>query len=121
MDLAVCRRSIQSGPNSQTLRCRSRLPQLGVLQAMFLVPFSDFLTCLRHCGRSWSFCIEVARVAPEALITAMDWAEVFKVARSNAEAAGVADRFCMLPGDALNSDWGSDFDLILLGEFSSSL
>lgn len=63
------------------------------------------------------FGIEVAKVSPEALVTAVDWAPVLAVAQTNAEMAGVADRFSMLPGNALDIDWGSDFDLILLPNF----
>jgi ubiquinone/menaquinone biosynthesis C-methylase UbiE len=61
--------------------------------------------------------IEVAKAIPEALVTAVDWAPVLTVASSNAEAAGVADRFRMLPGNAMDLEWGADFDLILLPNF----
>ena len=61
--------------------------------------------------------IEVAKVFPEALVTAVDWAEVLTVARTNAEKAGVADRFRLIAGNALDLDWGGDFDLILLPNF----
>jgi ubiquinone/menaquinone biosynthesis C-methylase UbiE len=63
------------------------------------------------------FGIEVANILPEALVTAVDWAQVLTVTRANAEAAGVADRFRMLAGNALDIDCGSDFDLILLPNF----
>ncbi len=63
------------------------------------------------------FGIEVAKLVPEALVTAIDWAPVLTVARANAEAAGVADRFRTVAGNALNMDWGGDFDLILLANF----
>ena len=58
--------------------------------------------------------IEVAKALPGALITAVDWGPVLTVAQANAEAAGVADRFRMVAGSAMDLDWGSDFDLILL-------
>ncbi|HMJ49571.1 MAG TPA: class I SAM-dependent methyltransferase [Burkholderiales bacterium] len=61
--------------------------------------------------------IEIAKAFPEALITAIDWAEVLEVAKANAESAGVADRFRMVAGNALDLDWGGDFDLILLPNF----
>ena len=61
--------------------------------------------------------IEVAKVVPEALITAVDWAPVLAIASMNAEAAGVADRYRMIAGSALDLDWGSDYDLILLPNF----
>ena len=63
------------------------------------------------------FGIEVAKILPEALVTAVDWGQVLTVARANAEAASVADRFRMLAGNALDMDWGSDFDLILIPNF----
>jgi hypothetical protein len=63
------------------------------------------------------FGIEVAKILPEALVTAVDWEQVLTVAHANAEAAGVANRFLMQPGNALDMDWGSDFDLILLPNF----
>lgn len=63
------------------------------------------------------FGIEVAKAVPEALVTAVDWAQVLAVAQANAEAAGVAERFRMLAGNALDMDWGSDFDLVLLPNF----
>ena len=61
--------------------------------------------------------IEVAKILPEALVTAVDWAPVLTVTRANAEEAGVVDRFRMLAGNALDMDWGSDYDLILLPNF----
>jgi ubiquinone/menaquinone biosynthesis C-methylase UbiE len=61
--------------------------------------------------------IEVAKAFPDALVTAVDWAEVLAVARANAEAAGVTDRFRYIAGSALELEWGGDFDLILLPNF----
>jgi ubiquinone/menaquinone biosynthesis C-methylase UbiE len=61
--------------------------------------------------------IEVAKAFPDTLVTAIDWAEVLTVAKANAEAAAVADRFRMVAGNALDLDWGGDFDLILLANF----
>ncbi|HEY2826926.1 MAG TPA: class I SAM-dependent methyltransferase [Pirellulales bacterium] len=63
------------------------------------------------------FGIEIAKILPEALVTAVDWSQVLSVTRANAEAAGVGDRFRMLAGNALEMDWGGDFDLILLPNF----
>jgi ubiquinone/menaquinone biosynthesis C-methylase UbiE len=61
--------------------------------------------------------IEVAKAVPDARITAVDWAPVLAVAKANAQAAGVADRFDAIVGNALELDWGADFDLILLPNF----
>jgi ubiquinone/menaquinone biosynthesis C-methylase UbiE len=61
--------------------------------------------------------IELAKVLPNARVTAVDSEGVLAVARAHAEAAGVDERFDTLPGDALNLDWGRGFDLILLPNF----
>ena len=61
--------------------------------------------------------IEIAKTFPDALITAIDWEPVLSVAKANIEAARLADRFRMLAGDALQLDWGNDYDLILLPNF----
>jgi hypothetical protein len=61
--------------------------------------------------------IEVAKVVPDALVTAVDWAPVLTLAKVNAEDAGIADRFRMVAGSAIELDWGCDYDLILLPNF----
>jgi 2-polyprenyl-3-methyl-5-hydroxy-6-metoxy-1,4-benzoquinol methylase len=61
--------------------------------------------------------IEVARALPEAVVTAVDWAEVLAVARANAKAAEVDDRFRTVEGSAFDADWGGGYDLVLLPNF----
>lgn len=61
--------------------------------------------------------IEIAKAFPTALVTAIDWPPVLAVARANAEAAGVIDRFRVIEGSAIEKDWGGDYDLILLPNF----
>ena len=51
--------------------------------------------------------IEVARAVPAALVTAVDWAGVFAIARENAKAAGVDDRFRTVVGSAFDVEWGA--------------
>jgi ubiquinone/menaquinone biosynthesis C-methylase UbiE len=63
------------------------------------------------------FGIEIARKIPEAQITAQDWPNVLTVARENAQAAGVADRFHELPGSAFEVAFEKDYDVILLTNF----
>jgi hypothetical protein len=63
------------------------------------------------------FGISVAQAVPQAEITAIDWKAVLAVAKKNAQAAGLADRYRTLPGSAFEVDWGEGFDLVLLTNF----
>jgi len=75
------------------------------------------LTVLDVAAGHGMYGIEVAKVLPDALVTSLDWEGVLAVARGHAEAAGVADRFRLVAGNALTQEWGKDFDLILLPNF----
>jgi methylase of polypeptide subunit release factors len=46
------------------------------------------------------FGIAIARAATDAQVTAVDWQVVLSVARENAEAAGVSERYHTLAGSA---------------------
>ena len=61
--------------------------------------------------------IELAKAMPQLTVTIVDWAPVLALAQANAEAAGVADRFRMIAGNAIELNWGRDYDLILLTNF----
>lgn len=63
------------------------------------------------------FGIGVAKLNPEARITALDWAAVLEVAEENAHKAGIADRFEKLPGSAFDVDFGGPYDLALVTNF----
>lgn len=63
------------------------------------------------------FGIEIAKALPQAHITAQDWSNVLTVARENARAAGIEDRFQELPGSAFEVELEKDYDLILLTNF----
>lgn len=54
-------------------------------------------------------------------VTAVDWPNVLEAARANAEAAGVADRWRALPGDALRVDLGAGYDTALVCNFLHNL
>ena len=60
------------------------------------------------------FGITIAKLNPNAHITAADWAPVLAVARENAAAAGVADRVAFRPGSAFEADLGEGYDIALL-------
>src|SRR5437016_266727 len=55
-----------------------------------------------------------AKRNPNAEVTAVDWANVLEVAKENAQAAGVSDRFHTKPGSAFDVDYGTGYDVVLL-------
>jgi SAM-dependent methyltransferase len=63
------------------------------------------------------FGISVAKQNPTAHVYAVDWKNVLEVAKKNAQAMGVADRYHLLPGSAFETDFGSDYDLVLITNF----
>lgn len=63
------------------------------------------------------FGISMAEQHPQAEIYALDWPQVLTVAQENAAAAGVANRFHTIPGNAFEVDFGSGYDWILLPNF----
>lgn len=67
------------------------------------------------------FGIAIAQAVTDAQITAVDWQAVLSVARENAEAAGVSERYHTLAGSAFDADWGGGFDLVLLANFLHQL
>src|SRR5260221_2981003 len=58
-----------------------------------------------------------AKSFPRAQVVALDWAPVLEVARENARAAGVADRFSTLAGSAFDVELGGNYDLVLVPNF----
>ncbi|MFN2576558.1 MAG: methyltransferase [Pyrinomonadaceae bacterium] len=58
-----------------------------------------------------------AKQNPQAEVTALDWPRVLDVAKENAEAAGVADRYETKPGSAFDVDYGTGYDIVLLTNF----
>ncbi len=61
--------------------------------------------------------IAFAKQNPQVEVTAVDWPKVLEVAKENAQAAGVADRYHTKPGSAFDVDYGTGYDLVLLTNF----
>lgn len=61
--------------------------------------------------------IAVAKENPGAQIYAADWKNVLEVAKQNAEAMGVGDRYHLIPGSAFETDFGAGYDLVLVPNF----
>jgi 2-polyprenyl-3-methyl-5-hydroxy-6-metoxy-1,4-benzoquinol methylase len=58
--------------------------------------------------------ITIAKQNPNAQVVALDWPAVLEVAKENARAAGVAERFATRPGSAFEAAFGQDYDYVLL-------
>jgi ubiquinone/menaquinone biosynthesis C-methylase UbiE len=58
--------------------------------------------------------ITIARKNPNAEIVALDWPNVLTVAQENAQKFGVADRFSVRAGSALEVEMGNGYDYVLL-------
>jgi ubiquinone/menaquinone biosynthesis C-methylase UbiE len=62
--------------------------------------------------------ISVAKENPAAQVYAADWKNVLEVAKANAQAMGVSDRYHLIPGSAFETDFGSSsYDLVLVPNF----
>jgi len=63
------------------------------------------------------FGIAFGRRFPAAVVTALDWDNVLAVARKNAAAAGLGDRFTTMSGSAFDVGFEGPYDLILMPNF----
>jgi ubiquinone/menaquinone biosynthesis C-methylase UbiE len=63
------------------------------------------------------FGIAVGRQNQNAAITAIDWPGVLAIARTNADAAGLAGRYRTVPGSAFDVEFGTGYDVVLLTNF----
>src|SRR6185436_863479 len=54
---------------------------------------------------------------PECRVTGLDWGAVVAVARENAAAAGMAQRYDTIVGSAFEVTWGEGYDLVLVPNF----
>jgi SAM-dependent methyltransferase len=61
--------------------------------------------------------ISMAKGNPDAQVYAADWKNVLEVAKENAQAMGVGDRYHLIPGSAFDTDFGGDYDVVLIPNF----
>jgi hypothetical protein len=92
-------------------------PMAGPLGAIALDGMEGPVRVLDIAAGHGLFGIAVAKHNSAAEIVALDWASVLAVAQSNAEKAGVADRYRLLPGDAFEVEYGGPYDVVLLTNF----
>lgn len=64
-----------------------------------------------------AFGLAFAKANPAARIVGLDWPNVLEVAKENARAAGVADRYDTIAGSAFEVDLGGAYDVVLLPNF----
>ncbi|MGC9950138.1 MAG: class I SAM-dependent methyltransferase [Bryobacteraceae bacterium] len=92
-------------------------PMAGPLGGIVLDGLSGPLRVLDIAAGHGLFGIEVAKLNPEAQVTALDWAAVLEVARGNARKAGVDGRYHLLPGSAFEVEYGGPYGIVLLTNF----
>jgi len=92
-------------------------PMAGPLAEIALDGLAGPIAVLDIAAGHGLFGIEIAERNPHARIVALDWAPVLDVARINAQKAGVADRYELLPGSAFDVDYGGPYDIALLTNF----
>ena len=92
-------------------------PATAPLASLVLEGTSGPLRVLDIAAGHGLFGIAVAKQAPQAHITAVDWAAVLEVAKANAQKARVADRYETRPGSAFTADFGGPYDIVLLTNF----
>lgn len=63
------------------------------------------------------FGIAFAQRNPRLHVYALDWPAVLEVAKGNADASAVGDRYHLLGGDAFGVDFGEGYDVVLLTNF----
>lgn len=61
--------------------------------------------------------IAFAQKNPRAHLVALDWEAVLAIAEENAVAAGIADRFTKIVGNAFTVDLGGNYDVVLIPNF----
>jgi 2-polyprenyl-3-methyl-5-hydroxy-6-metoxy-1,4-benzoquinol methylase len=61
--------------------------------------------------------ISVAKENADAQVYAADWKNVLEVAKANAQQMGVGDRYHLIPGSAFETDFGTDYDVVLIPNF----
>ncbi|HEX2749406.1 MAG TPA: methyltransferase, partial [Verrucomicrobiales bacterium] len=64
-----------------------------------------------------TFGIALAKRNPRTRLVALDWSAVLAITAENAKAAGLADRFSTVTGDAFTADLGTDYDAVLVPNF----
>jgi 2-polyprenyl-3-methyl-5-hydroxy-6-metoxy-1,4-benzoquinol methylase len=92
-------------------------PMAGILSQMVNGSADKPMRVLDIAAGHGMYGITVAKNNPNVHVMAMDWPAVLEVAKENAKAAGVAERFSILPGSAFDADLGEGYDYVFLTNF----
>jgi ubiquinone/menaquinone biosynthesis C-methylase UbiE len=85
------------------------------------IPLGGARTMLDVGGGSGAFAIALCTRNPRLTAAVLDFPPVVDVARTYREEAGLTARIDLLPGDAVNTPWPSDQDVVLLSYLLSAL
>lgn len=66
---------------------------------------------------SGGYGIALALASPDSELTFLDWPNVLEVTRAHAEQMGLGDQTRLLPGNALEIEWGGPYDLVVASNF----
>jgi 2-polyprenyl-3-methyl-5-hydroxy-6-metoxy-1,4-benzoquinol methylase len=92
-------------------------PAAAVLSQMIKAGGEKPLRVLDIAAGHGMYGVTVAKNNPQAQVTAVDWPAVLQVAKENAQAAGVGDRYATRAGSAFATDLGEGYDYVLLTNF----
>ena len=93
------------------------MPAAQMIAARIGIPNDQPIKVLDIAAGHGIFGINVALQYPKAEIYAADWENVLAVATENAQRFGVADRHHLIPGSAFETDFGGDYDVVLVTNF----
>ncbi len=85
------------------------------------VDLSGTATLLDVAGGSGAFSITLCKRYPELTATIIDFPDVIEVARRYLAEAGMSDRIALIGGNALDTQWPEDQDLVLLSYLLSAV
>ena len=92
-------------------------PAAGQLPPLVGAPTEGKFKVLDIAAGHGLYGLAFARHNPEAEVVALDWPGVLEVAKENARAAGVSERYSTIEGDAFGADFGEGYDVVLLTNF----
>ena len=100
---------------------RAMMPMMAgpaqALAALVLAGSAEPMKVLDVSASHGAFGLAFARANPAARVVGLDWPNVLEVAKENARAAGVADRYDTIAGSAFDVPLGGPYDVVLLPNF----